>query len=294
MTITTDEGWDVDGTPLQTLMWNIRTWGGSLRGTPPLRGEDVTIPGRPGRVWVPKVPDSRTLVFEGWVLGADVDGRAGDTTLFRKNWRALRGLFFGAPDRQIALTQRFRDEDGVLVEAVGHGQVLDPLLPENTGPTRAKYSAAVFMADPFFYGEQVSIPIDAAEARLYGEGPYGDGPYGGSPIVVNQMVVPGDAASTSIVLRFTGPLTQARVVAGDQWVEVSTLAAGWTLDFDVQEYRATLTAPGGATSNGLGRLTHGPGAPWLTLGIGEQDVLLVLPDDTQTGAAEFLYRPAYL
>ncbi len=38
-----------------------------------VRGKDVTIPGRRGRVAMNRVADTRTLLIEGWVTGEDMD-----------------------------------------------------------------------------------------------------------------------------------------------------------------------------------------------------------------------------
>ena len=67
----TVEYWDADGVSLQTFTQNLKTWGGSREGVPPLRGEDLKIPYMRGSRFVRKVPDSRTLTLEGWLLGTE-------------------------------------------------------------------------------------------------------------------------------------------------------------------------------------------------------------------------------
>ncbi|AMM44297.1 minor tail protein [Arthrobacter phage Kitkat] len=71
MANSTAEYWDVDGVSLQTYAQNIKSWGGSREGVPPLRGDDKLIPFMPGRRFVKKVPDSRTLTLEGWIAGQE-------------------------------------------------------------------------------------------------------------------------------------------------------------------------------------------------------------------------------
>ena len=36
-----------------------------------VRGKDVIVPARAGRVWMPRIGDVRRLLIEGWVTGAD-------------------------------------------------------------------------------------------------------------------------------------------------------------------------------------------------------------------------------
>jgi hypothetical protein len=71
MANSTTEYWDVNGVSLQTYAQNIESWGGSREGVPPLRGEDQVIPYARGSRRVRKVPDSRMLSLQGWVLGME-------------------------------------------------------------------------------------------------------------------------------------------------------------------------------------------------------------------------------
>lgn len=293
MTNSTDTYWEVDGQSLQTYARNITTWGGSARGTPPLRGSNVLIPGRVGRRWVPKIADERTIEFECWVIGADEDGEPGDQALFRRNWAALVDLFY-TPRREVALTKRWHDEDGTLVSAVGHGQVLDSLYPVMSTPTRATFTVPIRMADPLFYGDEVVIPTNVEEAVLYGEGPYGEGEYGGKALQVTPLVIPGQEISEHVQVVWHGPLTASRIWFNDQWVEVSSVAEGHSVEFDANEYTAWDYADTDPTTrtNVLGRISHGSGAPWLKIVPGEHDV--VMTAQAGTGTADFKYRPAYV
>lgn len=159
MTNSTAQFWDADGTSLQTLARNLKTWGGDREGVPDFRGEDTLVPYRAGRKWVPKVPDSRTIGLSGWVVGANDDGTIGDVETFRKNWKVLRRLLW-TPGRQIALTRRWLDPDtGLLVTATAMAEYAGGLTPEMTGPNRADFQVDLHLADPFFYGEPVVVEL---------------------------------------------------------------------------------------------------------------------------------------
>jgi hypothetical protein len=65
---------------------------GGLDGHPEVRGSDVTIPGKPGQTWMPKVAHARPVTLHGIVMG---QSSMGTTTAesFRTRMDALRGVF---------------------------------------------------------------------------------------------------------------------------------------------------------------------------------------------------------
>lgn len=71
MSNSTPEFTDVDGVSLQTMVQNLKTWGGSREAPPPVRGEDALIPNVPGELFLEKQPGARTITLDGWVLGMD-------------------------------------------------------------------------------------------------------------------------------------------------------------------------------------------------------------------------------
>lgn len=102
--------WSVDGVSLQTFAYNITTAGGSKQAPPPLRGSDLKIPYRPGQVFVPRIPDSREITLEMWVIGADADGnipRGTSRQLYEDNLKMLRNLLWN-PSKTISLTKRWK------------------------------------------------------------------------------------------------------------------------------------------------------------------------------------------
>lgn len=268
MTVTTDEDWLVNGVSLQTYARNITSWGGSLQASPPLRGDDVEIPGIPGRMWVPKVADTRAVEFSGWIIGADDDGNIVDVTTFRKNWRALRALFYGS-NRQITLTRKWRDAFGALQSATALGQVQDGIMPEMDSPTRANWVIPVTLADPFFYGDFSSIPMLANQTA--------------------NIDVKGDEETTVVEVEFLGPLTTARLTLGTQFVEISGVEAGAVVVFNAREFTALKTV-GGVTTNIIGSLVHGKGTPWLKAVPGSMPLVYT---KTGTGTTTLRFRPAY-
>ena len=267
MSNTTDEYWDVNGTSLQTYAHNLSTWGGSKQGAPKLRGDDLVIPGRPGRTRMPKTPDSRTLEFSGWLLGTDDDGIPYDTDMVKRNWRTLRGLFVDG-DRIVTMTRRWRDTAGGTVRsASATGQVLDEVAPDMSGPGRSEFLFPVFLADPFLYGAEVDVALPAG---------------------TTAVTVPGDYTTYAVSVLFTGPLTSPAVadsVSGRSVGITGDVASGHVVTVDVTEYDVLDNGV-----NALGRLAVPSGPPWFPLAPAAH---VLTRTGTGTGSVLLKYRPVY-
>lgn len=233
--------WSVDGFPLQTFAYNISSWGGSRQSPPPFRGDDVLIPHRPGKRWLPKQVDSRTITLGMWVVGAAQDGTIPTNTtmrrMFERNWRMLRKLLW-TPDREIALTKIFYDDDDLIRTATAQAQFAGGLEPSMNGRTRASFTVDLTLADPFFYSSRTLYTMTLP----------------GTPTVA--VPAQGDVPTDTVKLTFTGPLTNPRVTNqslpdGDIWVQYAgSLAGGETLTLDCRNFTAEKN-PGGTKQVGL-------------------------------------------
>lgn len=67
-------------------------WAG-LHESPPVRGEDVTIPGAPGTTWMPKVYDARELELRGYILGAGASEAERQEDFRNASYEVITGLF---------------------------------------------------------------------------------------------------------------------------------------------------------------------------------------------------------
>ncbi|QOP66168.1 minor tail protein [Arthrobacter phage DanielleIgnace] len=474
----TAEYWDVDGVSLQTFAQNIKSWGGSREGVPPLRGEDQLIPYMPGRRFVKKVPDSRTITLKGWVAGMEaVDtivrrnmfwnsvpatttswsaipgtggtaalsvmpasgitpagivpymratwsvqgssgsagflitaslpgGKAGDvrslsvwsrmnqplsaTMLFRfrsgatpvgqllpayavqtvnqwtewrldgavatadwdsmqayllinnsnpvpagttmdllvptiedtpralgvfgpgtvpdtetlvtrtesgtsqtilvrldyrstrqaarNNWRALRRLLW-TPRRQIALTRRWYDQNGVLQTATAMAQYAGGLEPDvDAGGHRMQFSVDLFLADPFFYGAEVTLQI---------------------PSGYQEKVILGDFASMKARLELTGPMGGPsmswvdRVNSDIRYQEVNyvDVAAGTVATLDIENFKATEKTGSNNPVPTSTKVSHKYDKVWFAPDPG---LIGMWPTWGSTGSMKYIYRPAWL
>ncbi len=152
MNIPGDTYWSWNGTSLSTFAWNIEQLYAGIGGIPPLRGTDLLIPGRTGRIFVPKIADSRTITLRMWIAGADADGNVIDHDAFGQNIRALRALLYSSLT-QGALAKRFKpNAAGAVITATAQAQLIGGLEVEanealDVGTTDAEFS----LANPYFF-----------------------------------------------------------------------------------------------------------------------------------------------
>lgn len=280
MAVTTDTYWDVDGVPLQTLAYNIKTWGGDLQAPPPLRGQDITIPYKPGTVWQPRVPDGRSISFDMWVNGADTDGKvptsASMRAEFEKNLKTLRALFW-KPGKQISITKRWKDYGSSTVKtATAKGVFAGGFVPSMEGALRASFSVDIYLSDPFFYGAETTVNFAATA-------------------VSNQTItVPGDYETTAITIEFDAPRNTMRLTNTSEgaYIDVNhDLIGGAEILVDVDKWTA-LKNPTGTPVNvvkDIGSFGH---TYWFVLRPGSQT--LSLTSSTGTGGATLKYRPRFI
>jgi hypothetical protein len=281
MPLITPEYWSVDGVSLQDHAKNITTFGGSRSSVPPFRGEDVQASYIPGRIHAPKYPDSRTITLAMWVKDTLPNGSRtpGYTPRqqFLANWNALKRLFWKDYGAQINLTRRW-DEGAGVVTATARASFAGGLEPEMIGPTAARFTVDLLLADPFFYGVEQSVTFAASGTQ-----------------VVNN---PGDAMVSGYGMRvvFNGTLTNPKLQNNTPstpiWVKQGAAIGGgdyFTIQLDPAILLSTRFSDG---SNQTGGITHGGAHPWMVLYPGNNS--LTLYQDAGSGNAVLYYRPVYL
>lgn len=260
---TTPEYWEVEGVSLQTFAYNIVSWGSGGRQAPPnLRGNDITIPGRVGDLWRPKVPQSRKITLGMWVQGANPDGSPPSSMSqmqqFEQNWMMLRRLLWN-PYRQFTLTKR------VYVPAVMQG---DAIVPDSYVPVSAQ-AQFVGGLDPSVIGHggaaQFTVDLQLADPFFYG-----------APISVsNSFTTLGDARTHRIMLNAGGTISVRN--SHGHGFDYSGVQA----DFDVHEWQAL------APANVAGAVTlvsDGTDDHWLYFDPGAESI----------SGASATYQPAYI
>lgn len=279
MDVSTTEFWDVDGVPLNSYCWAIKSYGGSRQSLPNLRGDNKLVPKRPGRRFAPKIADSKVITLAMWVVGVDPDtnvpSRHSQAVQWNDNWDALRRLVF-TPEREVALTKRWlrNAASPELVQATAAAQIAGAMEPNMTGRTRADFAIDFLLADPYFYGDEISsitIPLNTDFT------------------VVN----PGDVKvmHNSFNIEFEGDLVNPTLQnkTNGAWMKINTLIpSGTNVNVDVASFKATRSSDGTSVAQ---TISQGGERHWMALEPGNNVMRL---DSSGTGVARLTFRPAYL
>jgi hypothetical protein len=229
--ITTDTDWMIDGVSLQTMAYNIVTLGGGRSGVPPLRGNDLMVPYRPGQFTQSRIPDANVITLGMWVQASTVEGLPPEDpitlrNMFNRNWFKLRRLFW-QPDTEFTVTKKFENENGDIVVCNGRGRYAGGLQLAHTGPYRANFTVDIMMADPFFYGAEEAAGFTAGQTRT--------------------LDVPGDWTTFKIVAEMAanGRLTN-NSSHPPAWMQVTKASTVSVQDFSVVSPEAGLLTHAGA------------------------------------------------
>lgn len=279
-----DVYWSVDGTSLQTLAYNIETWGGDREAPPALRGANNVVPGRVGAIWTAKVPDSRIITLSMWVVGADSDGNVPVSgtarEVFEANWHMLRKLLWN-PNREITLTKQFRlFGSSTIITAAAKAQFTGGLNPTMNGRTRAVFTVDLLLSDPFFYGDQVVTTFTSA-TRTQNLTILGD---------YRTNTVEMEILNTSVVNspKITN-VTQGNIFMG----YTGSIPNGDALLVKSKEFNALYTPSTGNPYYVSGNVTHTASElNWLYLEPGVQQ--LTVSVTSGTGPVNLKHRPVWL
>ena len=265
------ETWTIDGIPLLSIATDVQRLDTAL--APPLRGDDRQYAFRPGKGFRPRVTDSRSITLGLWLIGQDGPG----TTVadYIDNYdaaeRELRRLLRPDGGEEFEISKTWTDDLGSHT-ATGRG-IAGSIQRQRAGRHAGRVTVDVGMADPFFYGDPVVVPLEVGE----------------DTVVTNA----GDEATAAVVLSFAGPLSNPTLtnstLTPDVWVKAGTdLADGDSLTLDVQ---ATSISRASDSANLIGSLTHSGARPWFALGRGANTV--TLSADGGAGTAVLTYQPIY-
>lgn len=290
MSNSNDEYWSVNGVSLNQYAWAVKTFGGSPRGLPLLRGSNFQVGYIPGQLWRPKFPDSRVVTLEMWTAAIDpvTDQPSANWRLqFNDNLKTLQRLFYNR-QQQLSLTRQWYYTDPVsiqfptgvptMVKATALAEIAGNMLPNMTGRSRADLSVDLLLADPYFYGD----PITSVFGR------------NSTTTVTN----PGDdeAAFNSMSVTLYGPLQYPRLVNvtpnPDVWFQFNTvIAPGDHITFDMQNFIASRASDG---ANLSGIVTHSGTKRWMTLWPGANSLTLTSQSNADTGNGSISFVPPYV
>lgn len=219
MSDSTVEKLSVDSVSVSQYAWNV-TQRGSRWKVPSVRGDNVTVPGRHGSIYVPdKKYDENELILNMWVIGAELDGSVpvSDTQRkqVRENMDTLLHLFTRRYE-EVRLSQVLAD--GSTVEAYGEcTEAID--FTSVAGGTRAEFSVAMRLSDPFWqdtsdvtYNSGAAVVVDQQFALTNFDGAT-------APMDELAFVVSGPATNPELVLLDTGAVIRynGTIASGTDW-----------------------------------------------------------------------------
>lgn len=278
MDTSSSEFWDIDGVPLNTYCWAIKSFGGSRKGLPSLRGDNKLLPNREGRSFRAKKADSRVITLAMWVAGMDPDTNAPSThsqiVQWNDNWDYLRRLLW-TPDREITLTRRewTNAQDPQLISASARAQIAGSMEPNMTGRSRADFGVDLLLADPFFYGGEVTVTVPANTTVA--------------------LFNPGDSKTSNMPFTITweGSLTSPTLtnLTSGVWMQINTLISlSDSIETDIKTYRAVRSTDLASMNTSI---SHGGARQWMSLEPGANQLRL---EATGAGAAIIKFKPAYV
>lgn len=272
------EFWDVDGVPLNSYCWAIKSIGGSRKSLPALRGDNSLHPQRPGRRFKPKQPDSKVITLAMWVAGVDPDtnlpSNNNQSVQWNDNWEMLQRLVW-TPDREVSLTRRWLTNAAspTLVSATASAQIAGSMEPTMTGRTRADFAVDFLLADPFFYGGEVTVRV----------------PVNSTVTVLN----PGDSAvrHAEFDITFEGNSVNPILLneTNGVWMQVNTLIPLDTdVSVDVASFNAIRSTDGTSVASSI---KQGGDRHWMRLEPGVNRMKLT---GSGSGTAVISFRPPYV
>lgn len=277
------EYWDIDGTSLHTLGIFLRTLGGDLTGGVEMRGDDVTVPYRPGALWERKAPSTRILTLEVTVTDRRPDDTLDSSIALRKarfhaNLQAARRLLWRDDGSQFALTKRWYQADftdsspaATLVSATAMAAFSSGMEPEGSDPLACTFTVELVIADPYFFGPAVSFTAA-----------------GGASIAVDN---PGDASvvGAGAVLTFHGPLANpVATLAGNTLGVGATISAGDSVVVDLDNWSVLRTSD---DANLIGTLTRSGTRALLPIPMGTSTLAC---SAAGAGHVTLSFKPPYL
>jgi hypothetical protein len=279
MSNSSQEYWEIDGVSLNQYCWAIKSIGSRL-AVPKLRGDNTLFPFRDGRAFRAKNADSRVITLAMWVAGIDPDTNQPHTShqnvQFNDNWKSLQKLFW-SPDEQLILTRRWFDnaDSPVLKTATALCELAGTMDPTMTGRSRADFAVDLLLADPYFYGPEITANLATT----------------GTTIVTN----PGDIpvwSTINITLNgeLVSPTITNQTATPNVWMQVNTAVINDPINIDVGDFTVVNTFD---NSSLAGSVSHSGFRAWMKLLPGNNTLKLTSTGNS-TGNAVLKFKPAYL
>lgn len=242
------QSWTFDGTDLTTYAYNVGILFAPL-SIPPRRADNLVVPGRTGRVYVPKVFDQRIVSLGMWVR--DVipgTGLSPSEAQLLTNLDALRKLF--AQNGRSALNHVM----GGVTRTV-QAEVVNTITFQPRGSRLYRFVVEFLLPDPLWR---------ASSATQVGPTTIDSNP---KNITVDND---GTYRVEDAVFTITDEISAPRLTIGSIYVEYAgDVAAGETLVIDVGDFTAELDG-----TNVAGDITHDGDLLWLPIETGSNTLVV--------------------
>lgn len=217
-----------------------------------------------------------------WVTGTDpgTGNSVADPTLrWNDSWDFLRRLVWKADGSQVTLTRRWKltvSGTPALVAADALAEIADTMEPTMSGRQRAEFTMTLLLADPYFYGAEVTTAVPLTTSTAVSNLGHDIAAYG------------------HLEVDFIGPLTNPKLTNytpnPDVWVKYNgAIGSGNTVRLKVHDFQANLVSTG---ANHIDKISHAGSRYWMTLPPGANS--LYLTADSGTGSVVVRYRPPYV
>ena len=244
---TANSSWSYRGVNLSNYAYAVKATGAPEQ-VPERRGENLLIPGAPGRTYVSKVFDERRLTLAMFV---DAQGTAGGTRSGSQLWTNLTTLKNLFATEGLGTLVHVNAAGGTLT---AQAEVANVVEFEPEGPWHYNVAVEFVFADPYWYGAATTEGPDNVTA---------------SPGTVT-LVNPGSARADGATITVVGAITNPKLTIGSTYVQYSgTVSAGATLVMDVGNYTATL-----GTVDVTSSVTHSGDARWLPVPAGTSSMVV--------------------
>lgn len=294
-TITTTEYWSVtgpDGTdyPLNTLAYNISTWGDDRSAPPTPRGGNVVVPLTVGEKYVPKMPDARTITLGMWVRGTSDTGSYapanGQVQQLHNNWAILKFILWNRLG-QFQITKRWKDSTNTLQTAFAMAEFAGGMSFSADSPTNGKFTVDLRLADPFFYGTPVNVLFNSALGTSGTNPAVAVSTFTGTILGdyycrrLSISALPNGVATVSNprVTITTTPIT-------NYWLYNGTIAASTAIAMDADDQVLTI-----GNFNAANNVVHSGYPDWLLLNPGTTNLAFTAVGGNWTGT--LTYSPTY-
>lgn len=258
------QAWEYDGIDLTQTGYNVRLLGAPFV-TPARRGDNVVVPGKPGRFYVPKQIDQRVQTLAMWAIDEPVGGGTESEANMLANLDVLRGLFARAG--QHTLKQQFGSAVRTATVEVVNQVTFEP----KVGNLAYVFMVDFLMSDPLWYAETKTA-------------------FGPTTITMASQNITvtnaGTYQSEKAIFTLAGPLSNPKLTIGSVWVQYTgAIAGGQSLVIDCGAWTALL-----AGADVSGNITHDGDLCWLPIPVGANTLAVTTGTTGGTVKVEF-YAP---